>query len=304
MFEPEVKAFFDRETWTVSYLVSDPKTGDTVAIDPVLNYDAIACQTSPDSVEEMLAYVSERKLTLRGVLETHAHADHLSGARYLAAKRKVPVGIGAGIAEVQGAFKKILNLGEHVAQDGSQFDLLLEGNNEYAFGSLSVRTLSTPGHTPACLSYWIGDSVFTGDSLFMEDYGTGRTDFPAGSSEALYHSVHEVLYSLPANTRVFVGHDYQPGGRELRYESSIAKQRESNVQLNSSTTKEQFVEFRDGRDRELRAPRLIFQSIQVNAFGGYLPEPESNGATYLKSPLNLRRRTDSSGHLLDVAGLK
>lgn len=295
MFSPAVQAFFDSQTSTLSYVVSDPSTGDAVIIDPVLDYDVLRSQTSTERADELLSYLSANSLVLRAVLETHAHADHLSAAQYIAAEYKVPVAIGAGIVEVQETFAGILNLQDTADTDGRQFDLLLLPERDYEFGSLTIKTLSTPGHTPACLSYLVGDAVFTGDSLFIEDYGTGRTDFPAGSSEALYHSVTQVLYQLPGETRVFVGHDYQPGGRELRYESTIARERAMNVQLSEKTTREAFIEFRDSRDSTLKPPRLIFQSIQVNAFGGRLPQGEENGRRYLKIPLNLRRATDTAG---------
>lgn len=299
MFSPAVQAFFDPQTSTLSYVVSDPSTGDAIIIDPVLDYDVLRSQTSTEHADELLAYLRSNSLVLRAVLETHAHADHLSGAQYIASALEVPVAIGAGIVEVQETFAGILNLDDTADTDGRQFDLLLLPDRDYEFGSLRVKTLSTPGHTPACLSYLVGDAVFTGDSLFIEDYGTGRTDFPAGSSEDLYHSVTEVLYKLPGETRVFVGHDYQPGGRALRFESTIARERVMNVQLSERTSREAFVEFRDARDSTLKPPRLIFQSIQVNAFGGRLPEAEENGRRYLKIPLNLRQATDSAGRKND-----
>lgn len=292
---PRVEAFFDEDTYTLSYLVWDPVSKDALIIDPVLNYDVFSSQTSPDQAERLLARIQELGLRLRAIFETHAHADHISAAQYLKRQTGVPIGIGAAISKVQEIFKPIFNLPDEIATDGSQFDLLIQPGVEMLLGTLSVRPISTPGHTPACLSYSIGDAVFTGDALFMEDYGTGRADFPAGSSEALYHSVHERLYSLPDATRVFVGHDYQPGGRELRYESTILRQRMSNVQLSEKTTQAEFVELRDRRDKSLRAPRLIYQSVQINAFGGLLPEPEPGAGRYLKIPLNRRVPTDSSG---------
>lgn len=292
---PSVKPFYDEDTYTMSYLVWDPRSKDAVIIDPVLNYDVFSSQTSPEQADRILDTLEESGLRLRAILETHAHADHMSGAQYLKQKTHAPVGIGTLISRVQATFKPIFNLAEETPTDGSQFDFLIEPNLEMSFGTLLVRPLATPGHTPACLSYQIGDAVFTGDALFMEDYGTGRTDFPAGSAEALYHSVHEVLYALPEATRVFVGHDYQPNGRELRYESSILRQKQSNVQLRASTSREEFVALRTKRDRSLRAPRLIYQSIQVNVFGGHLPSPESNGGRYLKIPLNRRAPTDAAG---------
>lgn len=299
MQSPIVKAIFDPETWTVSYVASDPSSRDAIIIDPVLDYDALASQTSTASAEKIIAYIREEGLTVRAILETHAHADHISAARFLASKFKVPIGIGADISIVQGTFARVFGLEGSVKVDGSQFDLLLRGGEEYSFGTLKLVALKTPGHTPACLSFLVGDAVFTGDALFMDDYGTGRTDFPAGSADALYHSVHEVLYGLPEATRVFVGHDYQPGGREVRYQSTIGKEKAENVQLREETSREEFVRFRTERDKKLRPPRLIFQSIQVNVFGGHLPIEEDNGVRYLKVPLNLRCATDSSGNEKD-----
>jgi glyoxylase-like metal-dependent hydrolase (beta-lactamase superfamily II) len=240
--------------------------------------------------------VREEGLTVHAVLDTHAHADHISAAQYLGEHFSVPVGIGKGIAQVQQTFAKVFNLGNEVKTDGSQFALLIEPERLYQFGSLSLRGLPTPGHTPACMSYLVGDAVFTGDALFMEDYGTGRTDFPAGSANDLYKSVSETLYSLPEDTRVYVGHDYLPGGREVRFESTISKQKAENVQLPASRSENDFVEFRNSRDSTLKPPRLIYQSIQINVFGGKLPDEESNGKRYLKMPLNMRRPTDAVGN--------
>jgi glyoxylase-like metal-dependent hydrolase (beta-lactamase superfamily II) len=292
---PKVRAFYDEETYTVTYLVWDAVTRDALIIDPVLNYDVFASETSPAQAEELLRTLEQERLQLRVILETHAHADHLSSAQYLKSKSGAPVAMGKDISLVQATFKPIFNLPESTRTDGSQFDLLLSPDAPVDFGSLRVLPLGTPGHTPACLSYLIGDAVFTGDALFMEDYGTGRTDFPAGSAEALYHSVHEVLYQLPNATRVFVGHDYQPGGRAVRYETSIASQKEQNIQLRASTTRQQFVELRRQRDKTLRAPRLIYQSVQVNVFGGLLPGPEGGAGRFLKIPLNRRTPTDACG---------
>lgn len=302
MSSPSVLGFFDPDTSTVTYLVFDERSRDALIIDPVLDYDALRSQTATDSADRVIAQVKEKDLVVRAVLDTHAHADHISAGRYLATHFGVPVGIGSEIHLVQKAFAKIFNLPDDVPVDGSQFDLLLESGRVYPFGSLEVKPLSTPGHTPACLSYVIGDAVFTGDALFTEDYGTGRTDFPAGSAAALYHSVTETLYGLPESTRVFVGHDYQPGGREVRFETTIAEERRHNVQLPADRTEAAFIQFRNERDGALDPPRLIYQSIQINVFGGKLPQREANGTRYLRVPLNVRRPTDENGKPLADAG--
>lgn len=284
--KPTVKEFFDKATWTLTYVVYDQKTKDAVILDPVWDYDPAASKMSTDSAESVLDFVKNEKLKVHYILETHAHADHVSGSQIL--KQHIPgakVGIGARITDVQKVFKKVFNLGEEFKTDGSQFDLLLEEGKTLSAGSLKIETLFTPGHTPACASYLIGDSVFTGDALFMPDYGTGRCDFPAGSSADLYRSVHEKLYKLPDETRVFVGHDYLPDGRPLAFESTIGEEKKKNIQLNAETTQEQFVKFRDKRDQSLAAPRLLLPSVQVNIEAGHLPAPEDNGTRYLKIPV-------------------
>lgn len=290
----EVEAFFDPSTQTVSYVVWDPTSRDAVVIDPVLDYDNVASQTSTQSVQRIIGFIESQQLRLRASLETHAHADHLSASPRLKDYFNVPMAIGEDIRKVQKTFSRVFNL-PGARLDGSQFDILLQSGKAHHFGSVEVLPLATPGHTPACMSYVVGDAVFTGDALFMEDYGTGRTDFPAGSARDLYHSVKDVLYGLPGETRVFVGHDYQPGGRDVLFESTIARERAKNVQLSQATEENAFVAFREGRDNELAAPRLLYQSVQVNVFGGRLPAPEANEIRYLKIPLNLRRPTDDAG---------
>lgn len=284
--KPTVKEFFDKATWTLTYVVQDPHTKDAVIIDPVWDYDPAASKMSQKSAEEVLNYVKENDLKVHFILETHAHADHVSGSQIL--KQKIPgakVGIGAKITEVQKVFKSVFNLDSDFKTDGSQFDLLLEEGKPVTAGSLKIETIYTPGHTPACGTYIIGDAIFTGDALFMPDYGTGRCDFPAGSAEDLYHSVHEKIYRLPDHYRVFVGHDYLPNGRALAFESTIAEEKAKNVQLKAETTKEQFVKFRTNRDKTLAAPRLLLPSVQVNIDAGHLPQPEANGISYLKIPV-------------------
>lgn len=285
----KVHALFDPATYTLTYVVYDEATRDAVVIDPVLDYDAAAAATSTASLHALVAFVTEHRLRVHLALETHAHADHVSGGAVLRKRLGARVVIGARITEVQRTFQGVFDLGEALAVDGSQFDRLVKDGERLEAGSLSVGVLETPGHTPACVSYVIGDAVFTGDALFIEDYGTGRCDFPAGSATALYTSVHERLYGLPDDTRVFVGHDYQPGGRALRFETTIGASKAANVQLRGETTREEFVRLRESRDATLAPPRLLFPSVQLNVNGGRLPPAHANGRRYLSVPLNLFR---------------
>jgi len=300
---PEVQAFFDKRTQTLTYVVFDPATRDAVVIDPVLDYEPVGSYTFTESADAVTEFVRQRELRLHYVLETHAHADHLSGSQLLARRFGARVVIGERITEVQAAFKHIFDLPATFATDGSQFDVLFAEGSLLEAGSLSIRALATPGHTPACLSYLIGDAVFTGDALFMHDYGTGRCDFPKGSADALFDSVQK-LYRLPEATRVFVGHDYQPNGREVRWESTIGDSKRHNVQLAERTTRTEFVSFRQRRDAELAAPRLLFQSVQVNADAGRLPAPHENGIRYLRVPLNFLRPASDLGEPLRAPGPK
>lgn len=282
----KVEPHFDPQTWTMTYLVWDEATRDAVIIDPVLNYDPIGVRVSEESINTLMDELKRLNLTLRAVLETHAHADHLTGADRLRELTGAPVVIGAKITQIQSFFKGVLGLPESFPVDGRQFDHLLHDGETFQAGSIQAQAIDTPGHTPACISYRIGDMLFTGDALFMPDYGTGRCDFPSGSADLLWESVQK-LYQLPDSTRVFVGHDYQPGGREIRWETTIGESKRRNIQLQGDTPKEKFVEFRTTRDKTLKLPNLIFQSIQVNIGAGKLPEKEANGLRYLKLPLNL-----------------
>lgn len=290
-----IHSSFDPATFTLTYVVFDPDSRDTVVIDPVLDFDPLAAQTSLKSVEKVLDFLAEHRLKLHYVLETHAHADHLTGAQYLKRRFGAGVVIGSRITEVQETFKHVFDLPTAFKTDGSQFDVLLADGQELAAGSLRIKALSTPGHTPACLSYLIGDAVFTGDALFIEDYGTGRCDFPRGSAAALYRSVHDTLYRLPDSTRVFVGHDYQPGGRPVRAETTIGASKRQNVQLREETTEAEFIAFRNSRDQTLAPPRLLYPSVQVNVDAGRLPAPHDNGIRYLRFPLNLSLPTADDG---------
>lgn len=287
-----IDTFFDEATYTLTYVVWDPDTRDAVVIDSVLDYNPVGSQTSTTQLKKLDDFISRNELKLRYVLETHAHADHLSGSQYLKAKHGAKIAIGEKIRVVQETFKPIFDAG--FATDGSQFDVLLEDGDTLHAGSIPIEVIATPGHTPACVTYKIEDAIFTGDALFMDDYGTGRCDFPAGSASDLYDSVQK-LYALPDETRVFVGHDYQPGGRELAFETTIAKSKANNPQLKASTEKDEFVSMREARDATLASPKLLFPSVQVNVDAGQLPKPRANGIRYLALPLNLFRPTDDLG---------
>jgi glyoxylase-like metal-dependent hydrolase (beta-lactamase superfamily II)/rhodanese-related sulfurtransferase len=280
----EIKAFFDPDTFTLSYVVFDPASRDALVIDPVLDYDVLASQTSTRSLERLAGFIRRRELRVHYSLETHAHADHLSGSQWLKARFGATIAIGERIREVQETFCETLDL-PHVAVDGSQFDQLLTDGEILTCGTLQVETIATPGHTPACVTYRIGDALFTGDALFMHDYGTGRCDFPRGSAEALYDSITR-LYALPDEMRVFPGHDYQPGGREVAWETTIERSKRDNVQLCADTPKEDFVRLRTTRDRTLAPPRLLYPSVQINIDGGRLPPPHANGHRYLTAPIS------------------
>lgn len=291
----EIKAFFDERTFTLTYVVFDRKTSDAVVIDPVLDYDPIGSRTFSESIDLVDHFIREQKLTVHYSLETHAHADHLSGSQVLKKRFGAKVGIGSNITIVQSTFKSIFDLPGTFKTDGSQFDQLIAGDETVMAGSLAIQAISTPGHTPACLTYQIGDALFTGDALFIEDYGTGRCDFPKGSPDDMYTSIHGRLYAMPDAIRVFPGHDYLPNGRPLRYETTIGAEKRDNVQLAQSTGRETFVEFRKRRDATLAAPRLLFQSVQVNIDAGFLPPPHDNGRRYLSIPLNMFQQTDELG---------
>ena len=290
----EIQSFYDPATYTLTFAVFDPQTKDAVVIDPVLDFDPIAATTSTASVQKLAAFLEKNGLKLHYVLETHAHADHLSSSQWLKKHFGAKVAIGKRITDVQETFKGVFDLDAAFKTDGSQFDRLLADGEVLEAGSLSIEVIATPGHTPACLSFKIEDALFTGDALFTEDYGTGRCDFPRGSAEDLYDSIQK-LYKLPDATRVFVGHDYQPGGRAVRWETTIGQSKERNPQLRASTTKAGFVELRQKRDATLAPPRLLFQSVQVNIDAGRLPKPHANGLRYLPVPINLKAKTTDEG---------
>lgn len=284
----KIQHFFDSDTYTLTYVVSDPLSKDAVIIDPVLDFEQASGALTGPSIEKILHYVKENGLNVLALLETHAHADHLSSSQLL--KRFYPnaaVGIGKRIQLVQETFKSYFNI-DYLRIDGSQFDKLFEDFEEVQFGTLKMKAIPTPGHTPACMSYLFYDALFTGDALFMPDYGTGRCDFPKGSARELYQSISKNLYTLPDSTRVFVGHDYSPNGREMKFETTIGESKKNNIQLKAETTETEYVQFRETRDKTLKAPRLLLPSIQVNADAGHLPPKEENNVSYLKLPLKMK----------------
>lgn len=282
---PDVRGFFDPATHTVTYLVSDPATGLAAIIDPVLDFDPAAARTSTRSIEAVLEALKTQGLTLATVLETHAHADHLTAAAHLRRTTGVSIGIGAHITQVQSTFAPLFGA-DDVRADGGVFDHLYGDGDRFALGELIIEVMHTPGHTPACVSYRIGDAVFTGDTLFMPDYGTARTDFPGGDAHTLYRSIQRLL-ALPDDTRVFVGHDYLPEGRtDYRFETTVADQRAHNIHVGVGVSEEDFVAMREARDATLGAPQLILPSLQVNIRAGDMPPPDAAGNRYLRLPLN------------------
>jgi len=285
MSTPNVTAFFDETTNTVTYVVADPASNKCVVIDPVLDYDAVAGRISTDSVDAVIDFIKQENLLLEWVLETHIHADHLSAAPALKAATGAKIAVGSGISAVQSVFKKFFNIQDLVA-DGSQFDRLLRDGDEFQLGEISGHVMHTPGHTPACVTIVIGNAAFVGDTLFMPDFGTARCDFPGGDAGTLYDSIQKIL-ALPDDTRLFMCHDYKaPGRDEFAWETSVAEQRANNIHIRDGTSRDEFVKFRSQRDATLGVPKLIIPSIQVNIRAGDSPPPEDNGVSYLKIPLN------------------
>ncbi|NGP54247.1 MBL fold metallo-hydrolase [Thioalkalivibrio sp. XN8] len=282
---PEVRGLFDSPTSTFSYLAWDPATRTAAIIDPVLDYDGAAGRTDTAGAAALLAMIEREGLQLRWILETHAHADHLSAAAFLRERTGVPVGIGRGITAVQANFRDIYNLGADFPVDGRQFDRLFADGERFPLGELEVEVMATPGHTDDSVTYRIGDAAFVGDTLFAPDYGSARCDFPGGDAARLFASVQR-LYQLPPETRLFLCHDYPPAGREPRCEWSVAEQRAGNVHINAGTREADFVAMRNERDAGLKMPALIIPSVQVNIRAGRLPEPEDNGRRYLRVPLD------------------
>jgi glyoxylase-like metal-dependent hydrolase (beta-lactamase superfamily II) len=281
----DIKAFFDPETWTYTYVVSGGKGTPCVIIDSVLNYDPKSGRTSTHSADEVIQFIQNEELKLTWILETHAHADHLTAAPYLQEKLGGKLVIGNHITNVQSVFKGVFNLEEGFEVDGSQFDHLLTDGESLVFGELSLKALYVPGHTPACMAYEIGDAVFVGDTLFMPDVGTARCDFPGGNAKTLYQSIQKIL-SYPNETKLYMCHDYPPNGRTPEFCSTVGAEKSGNIHVHDGISEEQFVQMRTQRDETLQMPTLILPSIQVNIRAGHFPEPEDNGKSYLKIPLN------------------
>ena len=287
---PQIKAFFDPATWTVSYVVYDHAGGQCAIVDSVLDYDPKAGRTSTTSADALMAFVKEQGLTVQWILETHAHADHLSAAHYLRKHLGGQIAIGAAITQVQNVFKGIFNLEPEFHPDGSQFDHLFAPDETFAIGTLRAQALAVPGHTPACMAFKVDgggepDAVFVGDTLFMPDVGTARCDFPGGNANTLYRSVQSLL-AMPADTRLYMCHDYPPEGREAAWESTVAAQRAANIHIRDGVSEQAFVAMRSARDAGLAMPTLILPSVQINIRAGDLPPPDNNGVSYLRVPLN------------------
>ena len=283
---PVIHSFFDKQTFTVSYVVHDPETKHAAIIDSVLDFDPASGRTSFGSADSIIAYVADKGLTVDWLLETHAHADHLSAAPYLQQKLGGKIAIGEHIVTVQNVFGKLFNAGTDFQRDGSDFDRLFADGDRFQIGNLEVTVLHVPGHTPADIAYVIGDAVFTGDTMFMPDYGTARADFPGGDARQLFQSLRRIL-SLPDTTRLFMCHDYLPAGRtEYVWETTVEAERKGNVHAHDGVTEDEFVAMREARDATLDMPRLILPSVQVNMRAGHLPPADDNGVTYLKIPVN------------------
>ena len=282
---PTVQAFFDPATWTVSYVVYEQPGSAAAIVDSVLDYDPKSGRTRTTSADRLIAFVREQNLTVEWILETHAHADHLSAAPYLKKQLGGKIAIGGDIRTVQNVFKGVFHLEPEFRTDGTQFDHLFADGETFAIGHLQAQAIATPGHTPACMAYQIGDAVFVGDTLFMPDVGTARCDFPGGSAPTLYRSIRKLL-DLPPETRLFMCHDYPPAGREPTWETTVAAQRASNIHVRDGIAEQDFVAMRTQRDATLEMPVLILPSVQVNIRAGELPPPEANGVTYLKIPVN------------------
>ncbi len=283
--KPEVKSFFDPATFTITHVVREPGGSHCAIIDPVRDFDPKSGRTSTRSADEVIAFVEKEGLTVDWILETHAHADHLTAAPYLKEKLGGQIAIGEHIKTVQDAFAGVFHTEPEFATDGSQFNHLFADGDTFAIGTLEGRVMHTPGHTPACITYVIGDAAFVGDTLFMPDYGTARCDFPGGDAKILFDSINKVL-SLPAETRLFMCHDYMPDGREVAWETTVAEEKAKNIHVHDGISEAEFVKMRTDRDKTLDMPVLILPSVQVNMRAGELPPKEDNGVSYLKLPVD------------------
>ncbi len=281
----EIKGFFDSQTNTISYVVTDVQTAQCAVIDSVLDFDYASGKIKYKNADSIISYITENKLTLQWLVETHIHADHLSAAPYIQKQLGGKIAISKEIIKVQDIFGKIFNAGTEFERDGSQFDLLLGDNDSYQIGTLQATAIHTPGHTPACMAHIVGDAVFVGDTLFMPDGGTARADFPGGDAHTLYKSIQKIL-SLPDETRLFVCHDYMPNGRAVSWQTTVAEQKLKNIHIGGDITEAEFVKLREERDKTLSSPTLIMPSIQVNMRAGNMPPSEDNGSTYLKLPIS------------------
>ena len=283
----KVHHFFDQATFTLTYIVYDEKSKDCVVIDPVLDFDYASGYLSDESASALHDFLQKNGLKPYYFLETHVHADHLSSAHFLKSRyyHDAKVAISRHITTVQKTFSEIFSLQGSVKTDGSQFDTLLEENKTYQAGTIEFSVIETPGHTPACLTFQFGDNLFTGDCQFMPDSGTGRCDFPGGSANTLYNSIAKKLYSLSNSLKIFVGHDYQPNGRELAFQTTVGEQKSKNIHIKADTSEEEFVKFRTARDQTLNAPKLLYPSLQINMNAGVLPDADAKGNRFLKVPL-------------------
>ena len=285
MNQPDIKHFFHRSTWTYSYVVSDPESKRCAIIDPAMDLNYRAGRICPFAADDIIEYLDEQKLSVDWLLETHAHADHISSSAYLKSKLGGKIGIGEQIKEVQKTFKKFYNLESDFPVDGSQFDHLFSDGEEFKIGNLTARVVHTPGHTPACITFVIGNAAFVGDTLFMPDSGTARADFPGGSATTLYESIQKI-YALPDETKLYMCHDYKPTAPPPRWVTTVKDEKEKNIYIQAGVTEEMYVAVRNGIDSSLEAPNLLLPSIQLNIRAGELPPPENDGAQYLKIPLN------------------
>jgi glyoxylase-like metal-dependent hydrolase (beta-lactamase superfamily II) len=283
--KPDVRAFFDPATWTLTYIVKDPNSSSCAIVDSVLDYEAASGRTKTESADQVIAMIEAEGLAVEWILETHVHADHLSAAPYLHNKLGGKIGIGAHITDVQNIFGNLFNAEPEFRRDGSQFDHLFTDGDTFSIGELTATAMHTPGHTPACMTYHVGDALFVGDTMFMPDFGTARCDFPGGDARILYQSIQKLL-AFPPETRMFMCHDYMPNGREMKYETTVGEQKASNLHVHDGISEDEFVAMRSSKDKTLNMPTLILPSVQVNMRAGELPPAEDNGVRYLKIPLD------------------